>query len=127
MLQLRFGRRLRLFGLAFLLTLLVAGAALGLLWVDVCATQRGFAGISGSVTLRAESPLHYRLETRAGTRRIDLTPLDAFERARREVEIWTAPRPVRLAARWLTAGHLWLSARADHRRELEYRANAGLV
>lgn len=106
--------------------MLISATLFGLAVVDFAALRSGFGGYT-SLSVERLDELSYALTGPYGRSVVDLSDLNRLEGLRREYEVFTMPRAVRLASRWLTAGWLWFEQAERDRREAEYHANAGLV
>lgn len=119
------GKRLRQFLAAFFLTLLVISTAAGFVAVDTAAEETGFGGLIDSFSIEKSGELTYLITTREGLHLLNLTPLNAAEQLRRDYEVFTTPRAVRLGGKCYALFKKQLARYREWRLEQDFQRAAG--
>ena len=119
--------KIRIFTLAFVITVIAAIFFLSLCWVSLKAEESGFEGYKNPVSIEKQDDLHYIINIAEHRRTADLTLMDKAAGYFQTAERWIVPQEIRVMTRVSLFAAQQLKDNRREAREREFYKNAGLV
>lgn len=120
-------RKVKVFVLSFLITVILSAFLLSLYWVSLKAQESGFEGYKNPISIEKQDDLRYIINIGTEQRCADLTLLDEAAGYFQAAERWIVPQEMRVMTRVSLFTVKQLKDNRREAREREFYKNAGLV
>ena len=120
-------RKVKVFALSFLITVILSAFLLSLYWVSLKAQESGFEGYKNPISIEKQDDLHYIINIGTAQRCADLALLDEVAGYFQAAERWIVPQEMRVMTRVSLFTVQQLKDGRREAREREFYKNAGLV